>query len=62
MTALPEAALARESALDYACVALVVNRAAGRGTAPIHDELAAAMAAARERASELVRSFLTAHA
>lgn len=62
MTAMPEAALARERGLDYACVALVVNRAAGRGTAPIHDELAAAMAATRERASELVRSFLATRA
>lgn len=29
MTAMPEAALARELALDYACIALVVNKAAG---------------------------------
>ena len=62
MTAMPEAALARERGLDYACVGLVVNRAAGRGSAPIHDELVEAMAAARGRASELVRSFLNARA
>ncbi|UTW45961.1 S-methyl-5'-thioinosine phosphorylase [bacterium SCSIO 12696] len=30
MTAMPEAALARELGLDYACLALVVNPAAGR--------------------------------
>ncbi len=31
MTGMPEAALARELGLDYACLALVVNRAAGLG-------------------------------
>jgi 5'-methylthioinosine phosphorylase len=41
MTAMPEAALARELELDYALCAVIVNRAAGR-TAPgvgIHDEM-----------------------
>jgi len=32
MTGMPEAALARELELDYACLAVVVNHAAGRGT------------------------------
>lgn len=31
MTGMPEAALARELEIDYACCALVVNRAAGKG-------------------------------
>lgn len=35
MTAMPEAALARELELDYASICLVVNRAAGRSEAPI---------------------------
>lgn len=35
MTGMPEAALARELELEYCCVALVVNRAAGLGTATI---------------------------
>lgn len=35
MTGMPEAALARELALPYACCAVVVNRAAGRGAATI---------------------------
>jgi 5'-methylthioinosine phosphorylase len=35
MTGMPETALARELALDYACLALVVNRAAGLDTATI---------------------------
>ncbi|MEO0345935.1 MAG: S-methyl-5'-thioinosine phosphorylase [Pseudomonadota bacterium] len=60
MTAMPEAALARERGLAYACVALVVNAAAGRGDAPIHDDLVGSMASARYQATELVRSFLRA--
>ena len=35
MTGMPEAALARELALDYASVSVVVNPAAGRGAGPI---------------------------
>ena len=35
MTGMPEAALARELELDYACLALVVNPAAGKSTAII---------------------------
>lgn len=38
MTGMPEAALARELQLDYACCAVVVNWAAGRG-GDIHAEL-----------------------
>ena len=36
MTAMPEAAIAREAAVDYACIAMVVNPAAGRGDGSIH--------------------------
>lgn len=39
MTGMPEAGLAREAGLDYACCAVVVNAAAGRGTAAIHAEI-----------------------
>lgn len=35
MTGMPEAALARELGLCYACCAVIVNRAAGRGDGPI---------------------------
>ena len=35
MTGMPEAALARELDLDYACLSLVVNPAAGKTTAVI---------------------------
>ncbi len=39
MTGMPEAALAREAGLEYACLAVVVNFAAGQ-SADIHGELA----------------------
>ena len=40
MTAMPEAALARELFLDYAICAVVVNPAAGRTTRGLHEEIA----------------------
>lgn len=44
MTGMPEAALAREAGLDYACCAVVVNKAAGRsGGAAIHAEIEATL-------------------
>lgn len=50
MTGMPEAGLAREAGLQYACCAVIVNRAAGRG-GDIHGELerwvAEGMASAR---------------
>jgi purine nucleoside phosphorylase len=48
MTAMPEAVIAREVAVDYACIAMVVNPAAGRGDGAIHDAV--------ERHSNDVRS------
>ncbi len=39
MTGMPEAALAREAGLDYACLAVVVNWAAGIGSGAIHAEI-----------------------
>ncbi len=39
MTGMPEAALARELGMQYACIAVVSNRAAGRGKATIHEEI-----------------------
>ncbi len=51
MTGMPEAALARELALPYACLALVANRAAGRGSrsllAEIEQHLASGIACAQ---------------
>lgn len=60
MTAMPEAALARELGIDYACLALVVNQAAGRGEQPIHAELEAASGAARGKAMAVVERFVKA--
>jgi len=39
MTGMPEAGLARELGLDYACCAVVVNWAAGLGSGDIHAEI-----------------------
>ncbi len=51
MTGMPEAALARELALPYACLAVVANRAAGRGSssllAEIEQHLASGIACAQ---------------
>jgi len=57
MTAMPEAALAAERDVEYACLALVVNRAAGRGDRPIHEDLEAAYAQARTSGKPLLVSF-----
>ncbi len=60
MTAMPEAAIARELGLDYACLALAVNRAAGRGEAPIHEDVAANIRTARELAVRTLERFFAA--
>lgn len=60
MTAMPEAAIARELGLDYACIAMVVNRAAGRGDKPIHDDVEASTLAARTATMTLLREFFRA--
>lgn len=39
MTGMPEAGLAREAGLSYACCAMVVNAAAGRGEGAIHAQI-----------------------
>ena len=39
MTGMPEAALARELGMDYACLAVSVNWAAGLGSGGIHDQI-----------------------
>ncbi len=57
MTAMPEAALARELHLPYAAVCLVVNPAAGVGAIE-HDEIMAAAASGAVVLSELVVRFL----
>ncbi len=53
MTGMPEAALARELELDYACVAVLVNRAAGRGADDIHADILENLQRGAEAASRL---------
>jgi len=62
MTGMPEAALAREAELDYACLAVVANWAAGCGPdpdAPISlEEIHAHLAAATAQVPTVVRALL----
>jgi 5'-methylthioinosine phosphorylase len=61
MTGMPEAALARELTLEYACLAIVVNQAAGRGNEDMHAEigqyLEKGMAQALRVLEEMLKSF-----
>ncbi len=58
MTGMPEAGLARELAIPYACVCLVVNPAAGRGADSIDlDTLAIVSGSGMERIGRLLVSF-----
>ena len=60
MTGMPEAGLAREMGLDYACLALVANWAAGCGDAGeiTMDEVLANVAAATARLPQLLGAML----
>ena len=58
MTGMPEAALARELGLRYACLALVVNAAAGTGASVEAIDLSAAEVLAREAMTRVVRLLL----
>lgn len=60
MTAMPEAALARELGIDYACLALIVNLAAGRGERSIHADLQTNTLSARRAAISVLRAFFQA--
>jgi 5'-methylthioinosine phosphorylase len=57
MTAMPEAALARELGMDYACLSLVVNHAAGRGEKSIHADIEASTMTAKMQAMKVLRVF-----
>lgn len=59
MTAMPEAALARELGIDYAICAVVVNPAAGRG-AEIHAEIERSLQAGIEAVQALLKALLAA--
>ena len=58
MTSMPEAALARELALPYANCSIVVNWAAGRSDAGIHEEIAAHLQQGMEQAAQLIDTLL----
>ena len=60
MTAMPEAILAAEAGIAYACLAMVVNKAAGRGDQPIHADVEANTAAARAQALHVLEAFFDA--
>ena len=58
MTAMPEAALARELELPYAGVCLVLNPAAGRGATITADDMITVVNAAQPRLLRLLAAFL----
>ncbi|WP_140908405.1 S-methyl-5'-thioinosine phosphorylase [Cognatiluteimonas lumbrici] len=62
MTGMPEAGLARELGLEYACLAIVANWAAGAGPDPDEaitlDEVLANVASATGRVSRIVQALL----
>jgi len=58
MTAMPEAAIARELGLEYACLSLIVNHAAGRGEKSIHADIEASTMSAKSQAMQVLQAFL----
>ena len=63
MTGMPEAGLARELALDYACLGIVANWAAGAGPDPDEiitmDEVLANVQAAMDGVPKILREMLS---
>jgi len=57
MTGMPEASLARELEVGYACLSLIVNRAAGRGEKPIHEDVESSTLSARLQAMQVLKEF-----
>ncbi len=57
MTAMPEASLARELGMEYACLSLIVNYAAGRGEKAIHADIEASTVTARTQAMKILQGF-----
>jgi purine nucleoside phosphorylase len=55
MTAMPEASLARELDMEYACLSLIVNYAAGRGDKAIHADIEASTMTARSQAMKVLQ-------
>ena len=61
MTGMPEASLARELGLAYACLSMIVNYGAGRGDLPIHADVEVSTAAARAQALQVLEHFFREH-
>ena len=57
MTAMPEASLAMELGMRYACLSLIVNHAAGCGPTSIHEDLEAHTATAKMQSMKVLRQF-----
>jgi purine nucleoside phosphorylase len=55
MTAMPEASLARELDMEYACLSLIVNYAAGRGQKAIHADIEESTMTARAKAMKILQ-------
>ena len=60
MTAMPEAAIAREAGVEYACIAMIVNHAAGQGDVPIHDAVDSHTKSARNATMSTLEAFFAA--
>ena len=57
MTAMPEASLAMELDLEYACLSMIVNKAAGRGEMPIHEDVESSTLSARTQVLHVLKAF-----
>jgi 5'-methylthioinosine phosphorylase len=57
MTAMPEAAIARELGMNYACLSLIVNYAAGRGDKSIHEDIDDSTMTAKMQAMRVLKAF-----
>lgn len=57
MTAMPEAGLARELGMEYACLSLIVNYAAGRGENSIHADIEASTITAKMQSMKVLGEF-----
>jgi 5'-methylthioinosine phosphorylase len=58
MTAMPETALARELGMEYVCIALGVNKAAGRSDSGIHAEMDTYLSLSMKRLEQLLKAAL----
>ena len=55
MTAMPEASLAMELGMRYACLSLIVNYAAGRGENAIHEDIEASTLSAKMQSMRILK-------